>query len=58
MTSAQKIVAEALEFADQKRKEGWTREDFAKALGEMLGTDNPDELIEGLKTEGESGADA
>jgi hypothetical protein len=31
------IVKAAKAFVDEKRAEGWTREDFARGLGEMLG---------------------
>lgn len=34
--SVEKVLAEAKAFAEQKKKEGWTREDFVKALREMM----------------------
>lgn len=37
---AKRIVAKAKKWAEEKRKEGWTREDFAKGLKEMLESDD------------------
>ncbi len=34
--STQKILEEAKAFVEQKKAEGWTKEDFANALGEIL----------------------
>lgn len=41
--TTQEIVTAALAFVEEKKKEGWTRAEFAEALKKMLNEDNPDE---------------